>query len=79
MGYYFSVRAGGRLEIEPGTLTQGWQRVDWNMVPPVLRETGNRSAPTLALRSIATTTPLSIKVIRHSLAEALKLRVAEGT
>jgi hypothetical protein len=79
MGYYFSVRAGGRLEIEPGTLTQGWQRVDWNMVPPVLREAGNRSAPTLALRSIATTTPLSIKVIRHSLAEALKLRVAEGT
>ncbi|MEQ1828079.1 MAG: hypothetical protein ABL921_19110 [Pirellula sp.] len=79
VGYYFAVRAGGRLEIEPGTLTQGWQRSDWSTVPQPLREAGNRNAPALALRAMSPTTPLSLRVIRHSLADALKLRVASGT
>ncbi len=79
VGYYYSVRAGGRLEIEPGTLTQGWQRSDWSTVPQPLREAGNRSAPALALRAMAPSTPLSLRVIRHSLADALKLRVSSGT
>lgn len=79
LNYYFAVRAGGRLEIEPGTLTQGWQRNDWSTIPQTLREAGNRNAPALALRAMAPTTPLSLKVIRHSLADALKLRVASGT
>ncbi|MCC6509897.1 MAG: hypothetical protein IT423_12370, partial [Pirellulaceae bacterium] len=79
VGYYFAVRAGGRLEIEPGTLTQGWQRNDWSTVPQALRELGNRNAPALALRAMAPPTPLSLRVIRHSLADALKLRVASGT
>ena len=77
--YYFAVRAGGRLEIEPGTLTQGWQRSDWSTVPQPLREAGNRNAPALALRAMSPTTPLSLRVVRHSLADALKLRVASGT
>ena len=79
VAYYFAVRAGGRLEIEPGTLTQGWQRSDWSTVPQSLREAGNRNAPALALRALAPTTPLSLRVIRHSLADALKLRVSSGT
>ncbi|MDX1925544.1 MAG: hypothetical protein SFV81_03440 [Pirellulaceae bacterium] len=79
VGYYFAVRAGGRLEIESGTLTQGWQRSDWSTVPQTLREAGNRNAPALTLRAMAPTTPLSLRVIRHSLADALKLRVASGT
>jgi hypothetical protein len=49
------------------------------MVPTVLREAGNRNAPALAIRAVAPSTPLPIRVVRHSLAEALKLRVASGT
>ena len=79
VAYYFAVRAGGRLEIEPGTLTQGWQRSDWSTIPQSLREAGNRNAPALALRALAPTTPLNLRVIRHSLADALKLRVTSGT
>ncbi|MFO1066219.1 MAG: hypothetical protein U0892_20365 [Pirellulales bacterium] len=79
VGYYYSVRAGGRLEVEAGTLSQGWQRIDWGTVPQPLRETGNRNAPALTLRAASTTAPLPLKIIRHSLAESLKLRVASGT
>jgi len=79
LAYYFAVRTGGRLEIEPADLTQGWQRLDWNMVPPSLREAGNRTAGALTLRAMEPVAPLAVKVIRHSLAEALKLRVTEGT
>jgi hypothetical protein len=78
MGYYFAVRAGGRLEIEPGTFTQGWQTSDWGTIPQALREAGNRNAPAIALRAMSPTTPMSLRVIRHSLADALKLRVASG-
>lgn len=79
LAYYFSVRAGGRLEIEHDTLTQGWQRADWNTVPHILREAGNRNAPALTLRAVAPSNTLSILAKRHSLADALKLRVAKGT
>jgi hypothetical protein len=78
IGYYFAVRAGGRLEIEPGTMTQGWQVSDWGTIPQSLREAGNRTAPAISLRAMSPTTPLSLRVIRHSLADALKLRVASG-
>jgi hypothetical protein len=78
VGYYFAVRAGGRLEIEPGALTQGWQASDWGTIPQSLREAGNRNAPALALRAMSPTTPMSLRVVRHSLADALKLRVASG-
>ena len=79
LSYYFSVRAGGRLEIEHGALPQGWQRADWNTVPQILREAGNRNAPALALRAVAPANALEIIATRHSLADALKLRVAQGS
>lgn len=75
---FFAVRAGGRLEIESGELPRGWQAADWNTVPQSLREAGNRTAPVLSLRTISPDEPLPIQVDRHSLAEALKLRVARG-
>ncbi len=78
LGYHFAVRSGGRLEMETGTLTQGWQLSDWSTVPQPLRDAGNRNAPALSLRANSPTTPLSLKVIRHSLADALKLRVSSG-
>ena len=79
LAYFFGVRAGGRLEVEHADLTQGWQLVDWNTVPQVLRESGNRVAPALNLRAVAPPNPLTIDVKRHSIADALKLRVANGT
>jgi hypothetical protein len=79
LSYYFGVRAGGRLEIEHSALPEGWQRADWNTVPQALREAGNRHAPALALRAVAPANALEIHAKRHSLAEALKLRVAKGS
>ncbi len=78
LSYYFAIRTGGRLEIEPSNLTQGWQRVDWSVVPAKLRDAANHSAPALSLRAITPSTPLELRVIRQSLADALKLRVTEG-
>lgn len=77
--YYYAVRIGGRLEVELGKLSQGWQSIDWSSVPQGLRDAGNRSSPALSLRALAPKTPLGMRVIRHSLAEALKLRVASGS
>lgn len=76
--YHFAVRTGGRLELEPGELTRGWQLADWNAVPQNLREAGKRSAPALTLRAIVPEQNFDIQVRRDSLAEALKLRVAGG-
>ncbi|MEM9367863.1 MAG: hypothetical protein AAGD07_17870 [Planctomycetota bacterium] len=78
LGYYFAVRAGGRLEIEHEGLSQGWQTIDWNTIPSKLRAFGKPAAPAFTLRSRAPTAGLAIQARRHSLADALKLRVAKG-
>lgn len=79
LSYYFAVRAGGRLELEHDKLTQGWQRIDWNSVPQPLREAETRSAPALTFRAFAPDNSLTIRSTRHSLADSLKLRVANGS
>ncbi len=79
LSYYVGVRAGGRLEIEYESLPQGWQAADWNTVPRPLRDVASRSAPALALRAAASAAPLTIQARRHSIADALKLRVARGS
>ncbi len=78
LSYHYAVRAGGRLEIEVGQLPKGWQRADWNAVPASLREAGDRSIPALALRAVSPDENFTIRLRRHSLADALKLRVANG-
>lgn len=78
VSYHYAVRAGGRLEIEAGELPKGWQRADWNAVPQSLREAGDRSIPALALRAVSPEENFAIQLRRHSLADALKLRVANG-
>lgn len=77
--YYFAVRAGGRLDLEHDPLAQGWQQSDWNMVPATLRDAVNRSAPAFALRAVSPANGLVVHAKRHSLADALKLRVAAGS
>jgi hypothetical protein len=78
ISYFFGVRAGGRLELEHEALTEGWQRIDWNTVPQPLREAETRSAPALVFRAVTPARVLMVHAKRHSLADALKLRVAEG-
>lgn len=78
IGYHFAVRSGGRLEISTPELSRGWQRADWTSISQVLRESGNRNAPVLTLRAVSPEAALEITAVRHSLAEALKLRVAKG-
>ncbi|GAB5406561.1 MAG: hypothetical protein Aurels2KO_47920 [Aureliella sp.] len=78
MSYFFAVRSGGRLEVRRGALSQGWQDADWNAVPQTLRDAGDASAPALVLRAVAPPNVLSVQATRHSLADALKLRVASG-
>ncbi|MFK5920543.1 MAG: hypothetical protein QM496_00065, partial [Verrucomicrobiota bacterium] len=79
LAYYFAVRAGGRLEVTAQNFPQNWQSADWNTVPQALRAAGNHNAPTLSLRTVAPSTSLALLVTRHSLADALKLRVAAGS
>lgn len=75
---FVAVRSGGRLEVSRPDLPQGWQATDWSSVPQELREAAQRSSPTLSLRVIEPSESLSLEVARHSIAEALKLRVAAG-
>ncbi|TWT74208.1 threonine/serine exporter family protein [Allorhodopirellula solitaria] len=79
LSYYVAVRAGGRLELRHDELPDGWQRVDWNSVPPSLVDAGTRSAPVFTLRSVSASGKLIVHAERHALADALKLRVAKGS
>ena len=36
LSYFAAIRAGGRLELEAGTLPRGWQRADWAVVQSTL-------------------------------------------
>jgi hypothetical protein len=76
--YYGSVRVSGRLEVDAAGPMADWQPGDWNTVPQILRESGNRNAPALLFKSTAPTRPIELRVVRHSITEALKLRVASG-
>jgi hypothetical protein len=73
------VRSAGRLELSTRVLPSGWQNTEWSAVPAPLREAaGDRSSPAITLRAATPEEPAVIEAKRHSLAEALKLRVAGG-
>jgi len=77
--YFYAVRSAGRLELSTGSLPAGWQNTEWSAVPSPLREAaGDRSAPAITLRAATPQEPAVIEAKRHSLAEALKLRVSGG-
>jgi hypothetical protein len=77
--YFVAVRAGGRLELEPGVLPHGWQRTDWAVVQSTLGRSAGTVAPTLAFRVADSEGPLPVVLKRHQLADLRKLRVSEGS
>ena len=77
--YFVAVRAGGRLELEPGKLPRGWQRSDWAVIKSTLGRAADGEAPALAFRAADVEGPLPIMLKRHELAGLRKLRVSEGT
>ena len=79
MKYYLAARPTGRLEVDLPDAPQPWRRVDWKTIPKGLRETSNRIAPGLALKSRTTPGDLNLDLKRHSLADALRLRMNRGT
>ncbi|WP_193213353.1 hypothetical protein [Luteolibacter marinus] len=77
--YFVTLRTGGRLEIGASDLPRGWQRSDWGVVPQALRESPSAQAPAAVFRVAEAEGPLGVELKRHDLANALQLRVEEGT
>ncbi len=78
LSYFIAVRAGGRLELHHDDLPDGWQPIDWTSVPGNLRDAGVQAAPVFVLRSVSASGQVIVHAKRHSLADALKLRVSQG-
>lgn len=78
--YVVAVRAGGRLELEPGSLPRGWQATDWAVVQSTLPSStsGAVNAPAMAFRVADPEGPLPVVLKRHNLASLRRLRVSEG-
>ena len=73
-----AVRGGGRLELNAANLPRGWTRMDWSAVPAFLQQRSDRSVPALLFRVAEPEGALAVTVQRHDVAEALKLRIAQG-
>lgn len=77
--YWVAVRVSGHLEVGlAGEAARGWQQADWSAIPKSLLSARNRAVPDLAFRAVDPEQALSVKVERHSIAEALRLSVREG-
>ena len=76
--YFVALRTGGRLEITASGMPRGWQRGDWSVVPPVLRDSQTSQAPAAVFRVAEAEGPLGVDLTRHDLVDALQLRVEEG-
>lgn len=73
-----AVRAGGRLDFSEAPLPATWQRVEWTTIPGVLTAAADPDIPPLAFRVGDPSLELSLQLRGVELADALKLRVAEG-
>jgi hypothetical protein len=78
--YMVAVRAGGRLELEPGPMPRGWQATDWAVVQSTVSNNtiGTAAAPAMAFRVADPEGPLPVLMKRHNLANTRRLRVSEG-
>ncbi|MEO8617123.1 MAG: DMT family transporter [Luteolibacter sp.] len=79
LSYFVAVRAGGRLELESGTLPRGWQKADWAVLQSTLGQAAGNVAPLMAFRVADPEGPLPVLLKRHQLADLQKLRVEEGS
>ncbi|TAE77417.1 MAG: hypothetical protein EAZ84_04160 [Verrucomicrobia bacterium] len=77
--YFVSLRTAGRLEISGLDLPRGWQKSDWGVVPEILRSAFSGHAPAGVFRVAEAEGPLAVNLKRHDLADALRLRVEQGT
>lgn len=76
--YFVAVRAGGRLELEQGSLPRGWQRVDWGVIRSLPGQNAGNATPLMSFRVADPEGPLPVILKRHELADLQKLRVSEG-
>ncbi|BCX50108.1 RNA-binding protein [Haloferula helveola] len=76
--YFIAVEAGGRLNASLGSIPRGWQKLDWNAVPTVLRELRGPEVPDFTFRVAEAEAPLQVALARHGLADAEALRVTAG-
>ena len=79
VSYFVAVRAGGRLELESGTLPRGWQRADWTVVQSAIGQSASGGAPALSFRVADPEGPLPVSLKRHDLANLRKIRVSDGS
>ncbi|WP_035603756.1 hypothetical protein [Haloferula sp. BvORR071] len=77
LSYFVAIRTGGRLEIVNRNTPRGWTRREWSEVTEALREAS--SAPVEVYRVAEPEGPLALTLKRHEIAEALKLRVQQGS
>jgi hypothetical protein len=77
--YFVSLRTAGRLEISATDLPRGWQKSDWAVVPEPLRAAFSSQAPAGVFRVAEAEGPLAVTLKRHNLANALGLRVEQGS
>jgi len=74
---FVALRAGGRLQLSIPALPDGWQKADWNAVPPTVRDDAN-GMPAITLRLGESTPPVAIALNRQAIADSLALRVAQA-
>lgn len=79
LSYFAAVRAGGRLELDPGEIPRGWQRADWTVARSAIGQAAGNTAPLLLFRVADPEAPLPVTIKRHDLANLEKLRVSEGS
>ncbi len=79
LSYFVAIRAGGRLELEAGTLPRGWQKTDWAVVQSSLGKAAGSVAPLMAFKVADPEGPLPVVLKRNELAKLQKLRVANGS
>ncbi|MDG1855273.1 MAG: hypothetical protein P8I97_13995 [Verrucomicrobiales bacterium] len=76
--YWVAVRVSGHFEISTDTTDRGWNQIDWSSIPKALLDPRDRSVAALTYRAVEPDKPLSVKVQRHAVAQALSLRVSSA-
>jgi len=71
-----SVHAAGRLEADALGTAKGWERADANVIPAVLRGAQPGLTATECFQVADNAEPLTFKVSRHAIAEALKMEIS---